>query len=66
MLCVDSCPEQAVSINEKVSKATTITLDVYNKTCTDCKKPFKTLHKQEAKCPVCSHKREGYLSSNTC
>lgn len=66
MLCVDSCPEQAVSVKERVSKATTINLEIYHNSCSECKNTFKTLHKKEAKCPVCSHLREGYLSSRTC
>lgn len=66
MLCGDSCPEQAITINEKVSIAMTVTLVVYINTCTECEKTFKTLHKKEAKCPVCSRLKEGYLSSRTC
>ncbi|MCM3124965.1 4Fe-4S binding protein [Mesobacillus sp. AQ2] len=66
MLCVDSCPEQAISVKERVSKATTMNIEIYQHTCSVCKKPFKTLHRDEEKCSVCSRIKEGYLSSRTC
>lgn len=66
MLCQELCPEKAITVTSSISTAVTKCLEVYQKTCIQCKNSFQTLHDQDEKCPICASRRADYLNSQTC
>jgi ferredoxin len=59
-LCVNICPEHCITVEERISPITVTKLQVHDKQCKVCKKPYKTLRESDVKCVTCT-KREGYL-----
>ncbi len=62
-LCSDACPEKAITINDRVTKAMPTTHETFLNTCEDCDGSFRTLARQDKKCPVCAKRKVGYLTS---
>ena len=62
-LCSDACPENAITVKEHVSKALEKSYETYLNNCEVCGTSFRTLSKQDNKCPVCSKRKAGYLLS---
>ena len=59
-LCVDACPEQAIVVDEQISKAEEIVLPIFDQNCHSCKSPFRTLSEHDSNCVVCT-KRNYYI-----
>ncbi|MFS0780183.1 4Fe-4S dicluster domain-containing protein [Bacillus sp. 1P06AnD] len=62
-LCMDTCPEGAIHIQKKISNVQPQQYHVFDRTCTSCKKEFKTLREDDRQCFVCQKRKAGYLSS---
>lgn len=60
-LCVDVCPEHAISVVDCISPTFQLEYRTYQKQCKVCHNVFDTLREHDEKCVVCT-KREGFLS----
>jgi ferredoxin len=66
MLCIDLCPEKAITVQSQITKTKLKTLKTFTKSCGVCRKDFQTLREENEKCPNCTKRSEGYLRSDTC
>lgn len=53
-LCVDACPEQAIIVEDKISKKQETKLSINRNVCITCHKPYITLREHDEKCVACS------------
>lgn len=53
-LCVDTCPEKALDVEDCISKVEETSLPIYKKICSRCHNPFQTLREYDEKCVVCT------------
>lgn len=60
-LCQDICPEQAITVEEKIVPNKIEQVPVFKKICTQCNQSYHTLFENDDKCVHCK-KREGFLS----
>lgn len=60
-LCVDVCPEKAISVESGISKAEETKLLLYVNVCKVCHKPFQTLSEQGEKCTACRKRESLYF-----
>lgn len=61
-LCVDACPQKAITVEEKISKKEKLMLPIYKKTCQSCHKTYHSLSNKEGECAAC-RKRKSFLLS---
>ena len=61
-LCADACPEQAILVEDRISKKQETRLPVFQNVCTACHQPFTTLREDDEKCVACV-KRELYVKN---
>ena len=62
-LCIDICPENSIHIKSNITEAQQTNYQLYNKTCTSCKKSFLTIRDNDQQCYICSKRRADYLPS---
>jgi ferredoxin len=63
-LCVDTCPEKAIKIEDKIVKMEEALFSVYEKVCSECNHPFQTLCRQDDECVTCTKRKELLSKSN--